>query len=287
MNRNNLMAKIALTAAVLLLPAALFAQAARCEAFFQPGGPRLMRVSPSANGMMVGRDMSIVLSFDRPMDGDSILQAASFEPQISFSVSGEAECLIVPSNLLPGSREYTFHLQAGVARDRSGRVFENDVKISFATRNDGMAATLPAMPFSGSVVEGSNPVAVVNALGSGLGHYPGTGRPGGGNLVLMAHASGQIDFPFNGLQKLKPGDEVGIRYGAQCFVYRVEETMVVPESATWILDPKEYPIVTIFVCSAANGQPSPTLHPPYRYVVRAALSSATWGQPFPFSFFPG
>ena len=40
----------------------------------------------------------------------------------------------------------------------------------------------------------------------------------------------------------------------------------------WILDPTPSPILTLFICCAEDGNPSPTFHPPYRYVVRATLS---------------
>jgi LPXTG-site transpeptidase (sortase) family protein len=266
---------IAAVTGILLLLAVFFPKAALAAAPTQPNGPRLMRLSPSGPGLTVGRDVTVVLSFDRPMDAESIARAASFEPQVPFTVSGEAECLIVPSNLLPGSREYTFRLGPGKAQDRRGRVFDAEVQINFSTRNDGMMLEAPDIPFSGVILEGSDPDSVVGALGSGVGHYPGTGRPGGGNFVLMAHASGQISFPFNNLQNLKNGDEISVHYGAKSFIYQVEETMVVEENAMWILDPKSYPMVTIFVCSAADGKPSPTLHPPYRYVVRAALASTS------------
>jgi hypothetical protein len=55
-------------------------------------------------------------------------------------------------------------------------------------------------------------------------------------------------------------------------VYGWKEGMVVPETAMWILDPQPYPMITFFACCAADGMPSPTFHPPYRYVVRAYLS---------------
>ncbi len=116
---------------------------------------------------------------------------------------------------------------------------------------------------------------MANQIGFGVGQYPGTGRPGSGNLVFMAHASGQIPFPFNRLQELEAGDEISIDYGGRKYLYRWKEGLVVPETAMWIVDPKPYPLITFFVCCAADGKPSPTFHPPYRYVVHAPLSEFT------------
>lgn len=237
-------------------------------------GPRLMRVSPSQTDGLVGRDVAIVLSFDRPMDLESIKEAAAFEPAIGFSVSGEAECLVVPANLLERGRQYTFRLDRGKAMDLKGRPFDRQVELTFSTRPDGMSLEVPGMAFRGDVVEGKTPDEVVGLLGMGVGQYPGSGRPASGNMVLMAHASGRIAFPFNDLQKLEAGDELKVYYGGVTFIYKLTETMVVPETATWILNPGDHAMLTVFVCCAADGRPSPTLHPPYRYVVRAALASA-------------
>jgi len=254
---------------ICLLLMTLIPAAARAEA--EPDGPRLMRVSPS-QPQLAGRDITIALSFDRPMELSSISEAASFDPPVAFAVSGEAECLIVPSDLLEGGREYSFRLEAGRVRDRSGNKFAEGLELRFTTRNEAMCFAVPGIGFDGDVLEGKDAQAVASVLGFGVGKYPGTGRPGAGNLVLMAHASGQIYFPFNRLQELKAEDELRVRYGGQTFVYKLGETMVVAESAIWILDPQGYAMLTIFVCCAADGKPSPTFHPPYRYVVRAALT---------------
>lgn len=271
---KSLQSRLALAgAAVILLLWALIPQPAYGITHSRACGPRLMRALPGNSGLM-GRDVCIALSFDRPMDLASISQAASFQPPLTFTVSGEAECLIVPSNLLEGGHEYTFRLDPGRAQDCNGNVFEGEVELDFVTRSDGMAIEVPRMGYSGAIVEGKDPEGVASVLGFGVGHYPGTGRPGGGNLVLMAHASGQIDFPFNHLQDLQASDEIRVRYGGMAYLYRLDETMVVPDNAMWILGPEGHPMLTMFVCCAADGKASPAFHPPYRYVVRAILIGA-------------
>jgi sortase (surface protein transpeptidase) len=90
-------------------------------------------------------------------------------------------------------------------------------------------------------------------------------------MVLMAHSSGLVDFPFNGLWRLKEGDLFRVYYCGRVYVYAWESGFVVGQEETWILEGSDYPLMTIFVCCNEEGRPSPTLHPPYRYVVRARL----------------
>ncbi|RJP28414.1 MAG: sortase [Actinobacteria bacterium] len=232
--------------------------------------PNLMEVMPDEDGVY-GRDVVIALSFDRPMDLESITRAARFEPPVAFAVSGESECLVVPVNLLAPQAQYTFHLQPGVARDLQGRVCDEWVELSFSTRGDGVIMEIPAFSFSGEVIESTDPQGVASIIGFGVGHYPGAGRPGRGNYVVMAHASGQIDFPFNRLFDLVAGDEIKLSYGGRDYEYHWSEGLVVGDTELWIVDPTASAIVTIFVCCAENGRPSPTFHPPYRYTVRASL----------------
>jgi LPXTG-site transpeptidase (sortase) family protein len=239
-------------------------------------GPRLLGVSPAPAGV-AGRDAVVALSFDRPMDLESLSDAVCFEPPLSFRVSGEAECLVVPVNLLQPGTQYSFHLGPGRARDLEGRPFDKELDVAFSTRGDGMILEIPAMSYSGPIIEGKDPQGVTSIIGFGAGHYPGTGRPGCGNLVLMAHASGQIEFPFNRLRELSKGDEMKVEYGGRTYVYGWGEGLVVPDTAVWILDHTPYAELTVFVCCAADGKPSPTFHPPYRYVVRAPLNGVSPG----------
>ena len=238
-------------------------------------GPRLMRYMPVSNGGELGRDTTVSLSFDRPMDLESLAEAVYFEPPVEFAVSGEAECLVVPVNLLEQAQEYTFRLRAGTAEDLSGGICGDEVTISFRTRDDAMDIEIPAFPYSGRVREGKDPQGMVSLLGNGVGHYTGTGRPGRGNFVIMAHASGQIDFTFNKLFALGEGDRMIISYGGRDYVYGWSQEMVVRDTELWILDATAHAMITTFVCCDESGGPSPTFHPPYRYVVRASLLSAT------------
>jgi len=239
-------------------------------------GPRLMRFSPRG-GEVLGRDTTVALSFDRRMDLESLARAVRFEPPLAFSVSGESECMVVPDVFLSPATAYVFRLSPGIAEDLEGRAFEGEVEISFTTRGDGVSLEIPAFSFQGEVVEGNDPQSVASVIDFGVGHYPGTGRPGKGNFVIMAHASGQIDFPFNHLFDLRDGDEIKLSYGGRDYLYRWSEGRVVSETEMRILDPTPNAVLTAFVCCAENGRPSPTLHPSYRYVVRASLYGVSPG----------
>jgi sortase (surface protein transpeptidase) len=244
---------------------------AACAVAAEEEGPRLLAVLP-AQGELAGRDAVVAMSFDRPMDTESLKSACRFEPPVDFRVSGESECLMVPVSLLEGGREYFFYLEPGIASDMQGRTCKEGMVLAFSTRDDHMVMEVPAMSFYGEVVEGATPEGVAALTGFGVGHYPGAGRPGSGNFVLMAHSSGQIDFPFNALNGLREGDEFMIEYGGRSYAYLLEDGLVIRDDELWILDPTPFAVMTIFICCAEDGKPSPTFHPPYRYVVRADLA---------------
>ena len=236
-------------------------------------GPRLLRASPDG-GEEQGRDAAILLSFDRPMQLESLARAASFDPPLPFTVSGEAECLFLPDNLLSPGIAYTFRLAPGVARDLAGAAFDGEVELAFITRGDGVTVEVPGFSFRGEVIEGHDPQGVAGVISSWVGHYPGTGRPGAGNYVIMAHASGRVEFPFNAIFDLGAGETFTLSYGGRDYLYSLRESRVVEQSEMWILDPTAHPSLTVFVCSGADGRPSPTFRPPYRLMVRAVLIEA-------------
>ena len=269
-SNGNLMRPMVVLAAVACMLAVFLPAAPLAAAPENADSPRLLRVSPSGGGVL-GRDTTVALSFDRPMDLESLARAVYFEPPVRFSVSGESECLVVPDNLLGPNRAYGFHLRPGITEDLEGRVLEGEVAFSFTTRADGMTMEIPAFSYRGEILEANNPQGVASIIGFGVGHYPGTGRPGRGNFVVMAHASGQVDFTFNHLFDLREGDEIKVTYGGRDYLYRWYEGRVVRDTEMWIVDPTPDPIITAFVCCAENGRPSPTFHPPYRYIVRASL----------------
>ncbi len=237
----------------------------------QPPTPHLVSLAP-VDGAAVTRDVTVMLSFDAPMDAESLARSATFDPAIPFDVveSGE-QVEIRPVSLLAGATTYRFTLNAGAALSEKGVRLETGATCSFTTSSDAVALTIPRFGFLSSIVEGTNADEIVAAIGNGVGHYPGAGRPGAGNFVLFAHASGQVSFPYNRLFEMSPGDEMILEYAGKSYTYRMTKGFVVNQTELWILEATQQPMITFFICSAAEGVPSPTFHPEYRYVVRADL----------------
>jgi len=244
------------------------------EALAPVPAPKLMSFSP-ASGTVAGRDVSVILNFDVTMDSSSLERAAVFEPNLSFKViiSG-TQAEFQPTCLLDASSNYRFTLSPNMALNADGALLERGMSVSFSTLADPVTLTVPKFGYENTVIEGPTADAVTAALGNGVGHFPGLGRPGAGNFVLFAHTSGQIDFPYNRLFDLQTGDEMILTYGGRSWTYVMKKGFVVNQDELWILDQTSQPTITFFVCSAPEGKPSPTFHPPYRYVVRAELAGA-------------
>jgi sortase A len=77
------------------------------------------------------------------------------------------------------------------------------------------------------------------SLEIGVGHVPGSARPGAvGNLVLAGHRVTHGE-PFHSLPSLELGDEVIIETLTSGYVYRVvsgaSASLRVPDTSTWVL----------------------------------------------------
>lgn len=86
---------------------------------------------------------------------------------------------------------------------------------------------------------------VVDGVGSddlarGVGHYPGTAKPGQkGNFAIAAHRVTH-GSPFRKLLTLVPGDEVIVETGTAVYTYRMDTSprdLTVEPDASWVLDP--------------------------------------------------
>jgi sortase A len=75
------------------------------------------------------------------------------------------------------------------------------------------------------------------ALDSGIGHYPRTAMPGQvGNFAVAGHRATHGE-PFAQLDRLRPGDAVGVQTRSGWFVYRVERTEIVPPTRVAVVAP--------------------------------------------------
>ncbi|MFD0905470.1 class E sortase [Actinomadura sediminis] len=79
-----------------------------------------------------------------------------------------------------------------------------------------------------------------HVLQHGVGHYPGTARPGErGNTVLLGHRTTHLR-PFLDLDKLKNGDAIELRAGGRTYTYRVEDKRVTMPDDRDALEPVPY-----------------------------------------------
>lgn len=100
----------------------------------------------------------------------------------------------------------------------------------------------------------------------GLGHWPGTARPGKpGNVVIGGHRTGG-KMPFVNIDKMRKGDKIRVIIGRKTYTYTVTSKKITKPTNMSITDQTTKPTLTLFTC-----------HPPHsiklRYIVRAALTS--------------
>jgi sortase A len=80
------------------------------------------------------------------------------------------------------------------------------------------------------VVEGTD----AENLRKGPGHYPETPLPGQRGTSAIAGHRTTYGAPFRDLDKVKRGDRIVVELPYGTFVYRVERTQIVDDSALWV-----------------------------------------------------
>jgi sortase A len=99
-----------------------------------------------------------------------------------------------------------------------------------------------------------------------VGYIPGTALPGDpGNFGLAGHR----DTFFRKLRDINPDDEIRIVTTDGVFRYQVQRTSIVMPQDVWVLDPTNYPALTLVTCYPFNYVGSA----PKRFIVRAALQT--------------
>jgi len=97
-----------------------------------------------------------------------------------------------------------------------------------------------------------------------VGYIPGTALPGDlGNFGLAGHR----DTFFRKLRDINPDDEIRIVTKDGVFNYYVQRTSIVMPQDVWVLDPTNYPALTLVTCYPFNYIGSA----PKRFIVRASL----------------
>ena len=89
---------------------------------------------------------------------------------------------------------------------------------------------IPSIGVSEYVVEGTD----ADNLRKGPGHYPETPLPGQPGTSAIAGHRTTYGAPFRKLDKVKRGDRIVVELPYGTFVYRVERTQIVDDSALWV-----------------------------------------------------
>src|SRR5262245_13329864 len=119
---------------------------------------------------------------------------------------------------------------------------------------------IPRLGVSAVIRAGSD----ARTLRLAVGYIPGTGLPGEpGNFGLAGHR----DTFFRKLRDINPDDEIRIVTGDGVFSYHVQRTSIVMPQDVSVLDPTNYPALTLVTCYPFNYIGSA----PKRFIVRAAL----------------
>jgi sortase A len=134
-----------------------------------------------------------------------------------------------------------------------------------APRDDRLV--IPAMLLSTPINEGQD----MSALRTGPWRRPGSSTPErGGNTVIVGHRFTYTNprGAFYYLDKLRPGDEIGVFWHGKRYLYRVSNVAVKPPTATEIESPTADDRLTLYTCT-------PLWLPKDRLVVTAELESHT------------
>ena len=98
-------------------------------------------------------------------------------------------------------------------------------------RGDALGKILmPTIGVSEYVVEGTD----ADNLRKGPGHYPDTPLPGQHGTIAIAGHRTTYGAPFRNLNELKKNDRIIVEVPYGTFVYRVERTQIVDDSALWV-----------------------------------------------------
>jgi sortase A len=114
------------------------------------------------------------------------------------------------------------------------------------SRENGLI--IPAIALDQAVHEGQNP----STLKQGLWHRPASSTPDkGGNTVIVGHRLTYTDprGTLYHLDKVQPGDELALTWGAKRYLYTVIETKVVGPEAIEVEAPTTEPRLTLYTCT--------------------------------------
>ena len=151
---------------------------------------------------------------------------------------------------------------SGTTRDEVAPGRQAAPRRTFAAGSTVGRIEIPRLGVSAVIRAGSD----ARTLRLAVGYIPGTGLPGErGNFGLAGHR----DTFFRKLRDINPDDEIRIVTTDGVFRYYVQRTSIVTPEDVWVLDPTNYPALTLVTCYPFNYIGSA----PQRFIVRAALQT--------------
>jgi sortase A len=151
---------------------------------------------------------------------------------------------------------------SGTPREEVGPAPEAVPRRTLAPGSTVGRIEIPRLGVSAVIRAGSD----ARTLRLAVGYIPGTGLPGDrGNFGLAGHR----DTFFRKLRDINPDDEIRIVTADGVFRYYVQRTSIVTPEDVWVLDPTNYPALTLVTCYPFNYIGSA----PKRFIVRAALQA--------------
>jgi sortase A len=103
---------------------------------------------------------------------------------------------------------------------------------------------IPSIGVSEYVVEGTD----ADNLRKGPGHYPKTPLPGQRGTSAIAGHRTTFGAPFRKLDQVEKGDRIIVELPYGTFVYRVERTQIVDDSALWVTKRVGYNRLVLTAC---------------------------------------
>ena len=103
---------------------------------------------------------------------------------------------------------------------------------------------IPSIGVSEYVIEGTD----AEELRKGPGHYPDTPLPGQRGTSAIAGHRTTYGAPFRKLDQLDRGDRIVVELPYGTFVYRVERTQIVDDSALWVTKKVGHNRVVLTAC---------------------------------------
>jgi sortase A len=112
-------------------------------------------------------------------------------------------------------------------------------------RGDAIGKILiPGIGVSEYVVEGTD----ADNLRKGPGHYPATPLPGQHGTTAIAGHRTTYGAPFRNLDGLHKRDRIVLEMPYGTFVYRVERTLIVDDSALWVTKKVDHDRLVLTAC---------------------------------------